>query len=416
MSQAEKVSRIFLAALFSATAMGPMAMQLPVPSIPAIAKDFDVPIGIASRNISISAVTIAISTLFYGPLSDRFGRRPVLLAGIVLFIVGTIVAALATTLELLIVGRVIQAIGGAAGLVIARAIVRDVYGPERAASVIGTLTVAMVAAPMIAVILGGVLTDAFGWRSIFIFALIVSVPASVLVISSLTETRSGPRPSGSAVGEMLRGYGQLFRVPAFNGFVFQGAFATGSFFSFMVAGPHLMVEVLGRPATEFGVFFAIVTFVFMAANYLGGRLSARVGIERMVLIGALWSATFSVVGVIWLAASGLGVFMLFATSALVSIGNGLAMPNTQAGALNIIPQYAGTASGAAAFMQTMLGAIVAQIVGSILSDSANPLFGAILFTALIALVFATLPSIFRHRPVVGEAAPATASEQSFPAE
>ena len=416
MSQDEKVSRMFLVALVSATAMGGMGMQLLVPAIPAIAKDFDVSIGLASLNVSISAVTIAISTLFYGPLSDRFGRRPVLLAGMAIFFVGTIVAGVAPSLWVLIAGRVIQAVGGAAGMVIARTIVRDVYGPERAASVIGTLTVAMVAAPMIAVILGGMLTDAFGWRSIFVFALIVSVPATILVVSSLTETRTGPRQSGSAVEEMVRGYRNLFRVPAFNGFVFQGAFATGSFFSFMIAGPHLMVEVLDRSATEFGAFFAIVTFIFMAANFTGGRLSARFGIERMVLFGALWSATFAVVGVVWLATAGLGVFMLFATSALVSIGNGLAMPNTQAGALNAIPRYAGTASGAAAFLQTMMGAIVAQIVGSLLSDSANPLFGAILITAFIALAFATIPSIFRHSPPADEPEGATASEQPSPAE
>lgn len=400
MSQAQKVSLIFLAALVSATAMGPMAMQLLVPSIPAIAIYFDVSLGLASLNFSVSAVTIAISTLFYGPLSDRFGRRPVLLFGIAVFVGGTIIGGLAPSLWILIAGRIIQAVGGAAGLVIARTIVRDIYGPERSASVIGTLTVAMVAAPMIAIILGGVLTDAFGWRAIFVFALLVSIPATVLIVTALKETRQVLRsPSGSALGEMVRGYGRLFRVPAFNGFVFQGAFATGSFFAFMAVGPHLMVEVLDRSASEFGAYFAIVTLIFMAANFTGGRLSNRIGIERMVLIGATWSAIAAVLALIWMAVFGLSVFFLFATSALFSMGNGLAMPNTQAGALNAIPEIAGTASAAAAFLQTMVGAVVAQIVGLLVTDSATPLFVSIALTSVFALGFAILPTIFRtHEP------------------
>lgn len=415
MSQGQKVSRIFLAALVSATAMGPMAMQLLVPSIPAIAADFGVSIGLASLNFSISAGTIAISTLFYGPLSDRFGRRPVLLFGIVLFVVGTIIAGLAPSLWILIAGRVVQAVGGAAGLVIARAIVRDIYGPERAASVIGTLTVAMVAAPLIAVIFGGVLTDAFGWRANFVFALLVTIPAALLVKSALHETRTGPQQTGSAVIHMVRGYWKLFRVPAFNGYVFQGAFGGGNFFAFMAAGPYLMVNVLGRSASEFGAYFAIVTVIFMGANYLGGRLSAKVGIERMVLLGAAWSAAAAIGGAIWLSMFGFGVFMLFTTSALISMGSGLAMPNTQAGALNAIPEYAGTASGAAAFLQTMMGAIFAQVVGSLLTDSANPLFAAMVISAVMGLVFSTLPSLFRHVPPESAAVPAPTTERS-PAE
>ena len=378
--------------------MGPMAMQLLVPSIPAIAAHFDVSIGYASLNFSISAVTLAISTLFFGPLSDRFGRRPVLLFGIALFVVGTIAALVAPTIELLILGRVIQAIGGAAGMVLARTIVRDVYGPERAASVIGTLTVAMVAAPMIAVILGGVLTDTFGWRAIFVFALIVTIPAALLVKTALHETRTVTPQAGSATRNMLRGYGKLFRIPAFNGFVLSGAFAGGNFFAFMAAGPYLMVNVLDRSASEFGAYFAIVTLIFMGANFVGGRVSARVGIERMVLFGAAWSAVSAVGGAIWLSAFGLGVPMLFITSALISMGSGLAMPSVQAGALNTIPEYSGTASGAAAFLQTMMGAIFAQIVGSLLTDSANPLFAAMMFSGITGLIFSTLPTLFRHVP------------------
>ena len=414
-SQGQRVSFVFFAALVSATAIGPMAMQLLVPSIPAIATHFDVSIGLASLNFSVSAVTLGISSLFFGPLSDRFGRRPVLLSGIAIFVVGTIIAGVAPSLWVVITGRVIQAVGGAAGMVIARTIVRDVYGPERSASMIGTLTVAMVAAPMIAIILGGVLTDFFGWRAIFLFAFLVTIPATVLTVVALKETRQVRARSGTALQEVVRGYSRLFRVPAFNGYVFQGAFAGGNFFAFMAAGPYLMVNVLDRSVSEFGAYFAIVTLVYMGANYAGGRLSQRVGIERMVMLGAAWSAVAAIGGLLWLSAFGLDVTMLFATSALISIGSGLAMPNVQAGALNAVPEYAGTASGAAAFLQTIMGAIFAQVVGSLLTDSANPLFAAMVVSAVIGLAFSILPSLFRHVPSAGESDVSPASEQS-PAE
>ena len=175
----------------------------------------------------------------------------------------------------------------------------------------------------------------------------------------------------------------------------------GTFFSSMAAAPFVMVELLGRPATEFGVSFAAVTLVFIGANFVGGRLSARVGTARMVLIGAVWSACAALAGLLWYAFGGLGVVVLFATSTLISIGNGLALPNALAGALNVVPERAGTASGAAAFLQSMMGAAFAQAAGSLVSVSAAPLFWAMLVAAVAALVFATLPTILGGPAVSG---------------
>jgi DHA1 family bicyclomycin/chloramphenicol resistance-like MFS transporter len=383
-------------ALVANTAIGPAATQLFVPSIPAIAVEFDVPIGVAQISFSASLVALAISTLFYGPLSDRYGRLPMLYVGLAVFLVGTTISLFSTDVTILIVGRIIQAVGGAAGMVITRAIVRDIYGPKGAARVLGTLIVATIGAPMLSIVLGGLITDLFGWRWIFGLSLVLGLIVAILAWATMS---GGEKASGSVAGfaDMLRGYGRLVRSPVYVGFVLQGGFGSGSFFSFMAVGPFLMVEVLDRPATEFGAYFALVTLVFMGGNFFGGRLSNRIGLERMVVVGGIAAVTCAAVGLGAFALFGLGVAVMFGTSFFISFGNGLAMPNSQAGALNVLPELAGTASGAAAFIQTIFGAIFAQSVASIIDPSGTALFVAMLIGVSAALLFGSVPLFLKLR-------------------
>jgi DHA1 family bicyclomycin/chloramphenicol resistance-like MFS transporter len=383
-------------ALVANTAIGPAATQLFVPSVPAIAVEFGVAIGVAQISFSAAMVALAISTLFYGPLSDRYGRLPMLYVGLVFFLIGTTIALFSTDVTMLIVGRIIQAVGGAAGMVITRAIVRDIYGPKGAARVLGTLIVAMVGAPMLSIVLGGLITDILGWRWIFGLSLILGVLVAILAWATM---RGAEKTTGRVTGiiDMLRGYGRLFRSPVYVGFALQGGFGGGSFFSFMAVGPFLMVEVLNRPATEFGAYFALVTLVFMGGNFFGGRLSNCVGLERMVVVGGIAAVTCAAIGLGAYAIFGLSVAVMFGTSFFISFGNGLAMPNSQAGALNVLPELAGTASGAAAFIQTIFGAIFAQVVASIIDPNGAALFATMLFAVGMALLFGSIPLMLKNR-------------------
>lgn len=383
-------------ALVANTAIGPAATQLFVPSVPAIAVEFGVAIGVAQISFSAAMVALAISTLFYGPLSDRYGRLPMLYVGLVFFLIGTTIALFSTDVTMLIVGRIIQAVGGAAGMVITRAIVRDIYGPKGAARVLGTLIVAMVGAPMLSIVLGGLITDILGWRWIFGLSLILGVLVAILAWATM---RGAEKTTGRVTDiiDMLRGYGRLFRSPVYVGFALQGGFGGGSFFSFMAVGPFLMVEVLNRPATEFGAYFALVTLVFMGGNFFGGRLSNCVGLERMVVVGGIAAVTCAAIGLGAYAIFGLSVAVMFGTSFFISFGNGLAMPNSQAGALNVLPELAGTASGAAAFIQTIFGAIFAQVVASIIDPNGAALFAAMLFAVGMALLFGSIPLMLKNR-------------------
>ncbi|MEK9944508.1 MAG: Bcr/CflA family efflux MFS transporter [Alphaproteobacteria bacterium] len=393
---APRIPLPFMIALVANTAIGPAATQLFVPSVPAIAVEFGVAIGVAQISFSAAMVALAISTLFYGPLADRYGRLPMLYVGLVLFLIGTTIALFSTDVTMLIFGRIVQAVGGAAGMVITRAIVRDIYGPKGAARVLGTLIVATIGAPMLSIVLGGLITDILGWRWIFGLSLILGVLVAILAWATM---RGAEKTTGSitSIVDMLRGYGRLFRSPVYVGFVLQGGFGGGSFFSFMAVGPFLMVEVLNRPATEFGAYFALVTLVFMGGNFFGGRLSNRVGLERMVVVGGIAAVTCAAIGLGAFAIFGLSVAVMFGTSFFISFGNGLAMPNSQAGALNVLPKLAGTASGAAAFIQTIFGAIFAQVVASIIDPNGAALFATMLFAVGMALLFGSIPLILKSR-------------------
>ncbi len=392
-------TRMFVAGLVATTSVGPMAMQLFVPSLPFMANDLAAPIDVAQLALSLSMAVIAFANLVYGPLSDRFGRRPLLLVGLALFLVGTVVAALAQSVEMLIVGRIIQAGGSASGMVLSRAMVRDVYGPERAASMIAYLTVAMLAAPYVALIIGGALTDNVGWRAALWFAFVVGALVTALAFRTLAETHHGECVGISPV-VLARNYRRLFASLDFSSYVLHTAFAAGTFFAFMAGAPYLMVDVLGRPAIEFSLWFALLTFTFMAANYVAGKVSSRIGLDRMVMVGSAFSLSGGILFLVMVGSFGLSPLTLFLPNALVGIGQGISMPNAQAGAINIDPKLAGTASGLLAFATMGMGAVFSQIVGELADGTAAPLAWAILAGAVAAVVFGALPA-WRRRGAVG---------------
>jgi len=394
--------RLFIIGLVATTSVGPMAMQLFVPSLPFMARDLAAPIDVAQLALSLSMAAIALANLIYGPLSDRFGRRPILLIGLVLFLIGTAIAALATSIEMLVVGRIIQAGGSASGMVISRAIVRDVYGAEKAASMIAYLTVAMLAAPYVALIVGGALTDNVGWRAALWLAFVVGAIVTVIAFRILRETHYEDRMPLAPLN-LARNYAALFGSLEFTGYVLHTAFAAGTFFAFMAAGPYLMVDVLGRPALEFSLWFALLTFTFMGANFAAGRVSARIGLDRMVLLGGLLSLSGGVLFLVILTVFGLTPLTLFLPNALVGAGQGISMPNAQAGAINLSPKMAGTASGLLAFATMGMGAAFSQIVGELADGTAVPLAWTVLIGVILAVIFGQIP-VWRRARLRGLAA------------
>ncbi|MBM3504018.1 MAG: multidrug effflux MFS transporter [Alphaproteobacteria bacterium] len=392
--------RLFLAALVGSASIGSIGMHLFVPAIPFITREFASDPTVTQLALSLSMVAMAVATIAYGPLSDRWGRRVALNGGLALFLLGTVASALAPDVETLILGRIIQAAGGAAGMVVTRAIVRDVYGPQRAASLMAYLTMAMLVAPMFAQNLGGFLTDNVGWRWGFWLAAACALLVGLLTGRGMPETHTGPRVSVSPL-TLLRNYGRLLRSPMFGGYALHSAFAAATFFAFMGAAPALMIETLGRPALDYSAWFISLTLTFLLANALAGRISTRFGIGPMVWLGGLVSLAAAVVMVLVILAWGLSPYTLFFPTAIVGVGNGLSMPSANAGAINVDPTLAGTAAGLAAFLTMALSAVFAQLAAQWADGTAWPLTGLILGGTIVSVAAGALPW-WLHRRVQPE--------------
>ena len=376
----------FIAVLVLATAIGPFAMQVFLPALPAIQAGFAVNAATAQLVFSLSAFAIAISMLVYGPVSDRLGRRPALLGGLAVYLAGSVLCAVAPTIWILILGRIVQAAGGCAGLVLTRAIVRDRFGLDRSAEMLAYVTVAMVAAPMVAPALGGLLADAFGWRAIFWVGVGLGVVILAVVARALPETR---RPGSTPLSRNpLHGFGRLMRSSAFVGYVLNGAWSIGLFYAFLAAAPFLMTEVMGRAAAEYGLMFIMVTGAYMIGNFVAGRHSARVGADRMILLGSFGALLSMVVMLVLLMAGVWSPWVLFLPTAVSALAQGIAMPNAQAAFVSVDPQIAGAASGLGGFLQMGIAALVAQVVGSIQDGTPYPMAIGMTLCALAALISA----------------------------
>lgn len=375
----------FVPILIAVAVLGPVAIQILLPALPAVQTAFGATTGTAQLVLSVSMLALALATLIYGPVSDRLGRRPVLLVALGLFLAGSAICAVAPRLWVLLFGRVVQAVGGAAGMVLSRAMARDRYGPENSAAVIAYLFIAIVIAPMPAPAIGGLLTDAIGWRVNFVFTGAVGFALLVAVLLGLDETL-GERPARSGLAGMLAAYGTLLRSRAFLGYALQSAFTVGAFFAFISATPYIVVSVLGRPATEYGLYSLLVSVAMVTGNFGSTRLAGWVGRDRLILSGSVLALLGSGIG---LALSLRGLWTpvaVFAPGVLLALGCGLSLPNSVAGAIGADPEAAGSASGLSSFLQLVASAVFAQAAGTWQSGTPAPMSACATIATAIALL------------------------------
>jgi DHA1 family bicyclomycin/chloramphenicol resistance-like MFS transporter len=362
-SVAPPTRRPSLAILIALSAIGPLALNIFVPSMPGLQATFGVSYAVAQLTLTLYLIGTAVCQLIYGPLSDRYGRRPVILVGQGIFVLASLAAAMAPTIEVLIAARAVQAVGGAAGIVISRAIVRDLYGREKSASVLGYLTVAWVLAPMLAPSIGGLLDGIGGWSASFYFLTVVGAGVWFAALAGLHETHFA-RETVPILSGFVIGFKALLRVPKFMAYTLTLAFGSGVFFSFLAGAPYIVVVVLDRSPLEYGLWFMVVSLGYMAGNALAGRFSERIGIDRMIGFGVASVLSGSVISMTLVLAGVHSPLAIFLPMILVALGNGLSLPNGIAGAMSINPALAGTAAGLAGFMQMGLGAALSQSVGA----------------------------------------------------
>jgi DHA1 family bicyclomycin/chloramphenicol resistance-like MFS transporter len=368
-SEARASPRRVLVVLVAMTAIGPMALNILTPAVPGLVMTFGTDAAAVQLTLSLYLFGLAASQLVMGPLSDRLGRRPVVLAGLTVAAVSSVAALAATSIEALIVARIIQAIGASTGVVVGRAIIRDLYDRDRAAAMIGWVTTATVVAPMVAPMIGGFLDTALGWQAIFAFVGLVSAATLIGAVLALPETQAATMSGGLV--RFLSEARLLVATRQFCGYALCVAANSAMFFVYIGGAPHVVVTIMGRSSAVYGVWFAVASFGYMTGNFIAARRSAVLGVDRMIWWGTLVALLAAVVECLLVVAMpGGGPAIIFVPQILISIGSGFLMPNALAGAVSVRPQAAGTASGFTGFLQMGLGALSAQLVSHLL-DGAN---------------------------------------------
>ncbi len=382
-------------------AMGAISTDLYLPSLPALGRELGAATAETQLTLSVFLIGFALAQLGLGPLSDRFGRRPVLAAGVGLYLLASLLCALAPSIELLIVARGVQAIGACSGVVIGRAVVRDIYGRERAARVLAYIGSAMALLPTFGPVLGGFIQAWLGWRWNFGVLAGFSGALFLALWLRLAETNAWLDASALDPLRLLSNYGRLARDRVFFGFALAVAFSYAGLFTFISGSSFVLIEALGVPEDRFGFFFGAAVFGYIAGTQVAAKLTLRLGIERMVALGAIVALT-SGVAMATLAWAGLaeratgGAYAVVGPMIGYMIGIGIVLPNANAGAIGPYPTMAGAASALVGFTQMSIAAAVGVAVGHLHDGTARPM--ASLVAASAAALGLAYLLLVRERP------------------
>jgi MFS transporter, DHA1 family, multidrug resistance protein len=384
-----------LALLAALVALGPLSVDVYLPAMPTMMTALGTDIRHMHLTLSAYLTGFALFHLACGPLADRFGRKPILLGGTVLFVLACIGCSLSTTIGELLLFRFIQGVGACVGPTLARAVARDVFGPTRAARALSLIAMLMALAPAVAPTMGGILMLWLPWPSIFVFLAIYGAAMVILIRIFLAE--SLPQRQSLHPVAIARNYGQLLRSPMFMTATFASGFVYAGLLAYLSSSSFVYIDMLGVPVQYFGFIFLSSVAGYMLGSALSARLSRNYDSEQTVLVGAALAAAAA--GTMWLGTQLLprSIAVLVLPMMFYSTGMGLVLPNAMAVALRPFAHIAGTASALLGFIQMSLSASATALVGTYLKDTPAPMLNFMLMITFFALLLSMV--LYRGRPL-----------------
>lgn len=366
------------------TGISALNMSIFLPSLAAMTDYFNTDYAIMQVSLSGYLAATAILQIFVGPLSDRFGRRPIVMGSLVIFIFATIGALFSTTVEMFLFFRILQA-AVATCMVLGRAIVRDIVPEAQAASMIGYVTMGMALVPMVGPMIGGALEQAFGWQATFVFLVLAGIGTLVLCHFDLGETLA---KGGMGFRAQVKSYPELLKSPRFWGYVMCAAFGSGAFFALLGGASFVGTTIFGLSPLWNGIALGAPAVGYAFGNFLSGRFSTRLGINRMALLGTGITIVGLSVSILLTLAGFIHPLVFFGFCTFLGLGNGMTLPNVMAGSLSVRPHLAGTASGLGGAIMIGGGAAMSQFAGAILTVESGtlPLQLIMLITSMLAFL------------------------------
>jgi len=371
-----------------------LGMNVFLPSLPNMTIYFQTDYQLMQLSVALYLAVNGAMQIIIGPIADMMGRRPVILWGLVLFLVATLGCIFAPTAEVFLVFRMLQAIV-AVCIVLSRAAVRDMYSQDRAASMLGYVTMGMAIVPMIGPAIGGVLDQWFGWSASFWLMLVLGLAILALTWFDFGETA---HKSGKTLVAQFREYPELLRSPRFWGYSLASGLASGSFFAYLGGAPFIGTVIYGMQPGELGLYFGAPAVGYFLGNYLTGRFSVRFGVNRMVLWGCLTNGVGIALSLLVMLAGFGSALSFFGFMMFVGLGNGMAIPNATAGALSVRPHLAATASGLNGAIMLGGGAALSGLAGTLLTpETAEVTLLSIMLATAVAGVVAIWGVLWRER-------------------
>ncbi len=374
-----------------------LSLNVFLPSLPSMAKHFGVEYHLMQLSVSLYLAMTAVIQMFIGPISDRLGRRVVMLGSIAVFVAATFGAVLAPNFTVFLTCRMLQA-AIATGFVLTRAVVRDMVPQDQAASMIGYVTMGMSVVPMIGPVIGGMLDQAFGWQASFIMLGIGGIALLALVWADQGETAIH---RSASFREQARQYPELLKSQRFWGYCLAAAFASGAFFAYLGGAPYVGTNVFQMDAATLGFYFGAPALGYLVGNFLSGRYAMRYGINRMIMAGALVT-TAGLALLMALTAVGLGsANVFFGLIITVGLGNGIMLPSANAGLLSVRPAVAGSAAGLGGAFTIGGGAALSALAGVVLTPGSGTMPLIVLMLASSAISILCILWVMRRARAIG---------------